>query len=169
MHVDPDVVVIGLVRSPYAVINSFLQAPREFRKDLGWNDIDEWRYSYKKNLNKREEFFGYEKWKETLLLFYQLKKRYPDKFYLIHYCDLLADTLQEVQNLFDFSGLDMTQQTKEFLIQSKSYHDQETYSVYKTKKIDTNWEESLNPNIIDEISNDLIESELTQFLIDKKR
>ena len=90
------------MRSPYAVINSFLNAPREFRKDLGWDELSEWQYANKKNLDRPEEFYGYAKWKEVALLFQKLKEEYPDRFYLVKYNELLSDTLKEVERIFIF-------------------------------------------------------------------
>ncbi len=102
LKVDLDVIVIGIVRNPYAVINSFLQAPKEFRKDLGWDELSEWQYANNKNLDKPEEFNGYEKWKEVALLFQKLKEQYPDRFYFVKYDELLTNTKKEVENIFNF-------------------------------------------------------------------
>src|SRR5690606_410177 len=57
---DSTIKVIGLIRNPLSVIYSWLNAPKEFRKDLDWRVSEEWRYAPKKNLNKPEEFNGYE-------------------------------------------------------------------------------------------------------------
>ena len=40
--------VIGLIRNPLAVISSWLNANKEFRKDLGWEELKEWRYAKKR-------------------------------------------------------------------------------------------------------------------------
>jgi len=165
LNVDPDVIVVGIVRNPYAVINSFLNAPREFRKDLGWDELEEWRYAQKKNMNRSEEFFGYEKWKEVALLFQKLEERYPKSFYLLHYDVLLENMQKEVENLFNFCEIDMSEQTKEFLLQSTKNDKPDTYSVYKKKSADTGWKRSLNSIIIDEITKDLKDSGLEEYLV----
>ncbi len=164
LKVDPEVIVIVIVRSPYAVISSFLNAPREFRKDLGWDELREWRYAKKKNLDRDEEFFGYEKWKETTLLFQKLKKQHPDRFYLVKYDELLMDTLREVEKIFDFCGIDMTSQTKSFLEKSTEENQDDTYSVYKKKTVDDSWKKSLNPTISTIISEDLNKIGLEEYL-----
>lgn len=46
-----DVRIIGIVRNPCAVINSWLQAPKEFR--AGWKAHEECRYAAKKNPGRR--------------------------------------------------------------------------------------------------------------------
>lgn len=164
LSIDPDVIVIGLVRSPYAVINSFLESPREFRKDYGWDELEEWRYANSKNQKKIEEFYGYEKWKEVVFLFKKLKECYPWRFYLLNYDELLNHTYEEVEKVFKFSNLDMTEQTLNFILQSKNSNFNDAYSVYKTKKTDMNWKNNLNSAIIDCISKDLIDSGLEDFL-----
>ena len=164
LKTDPDIQVIGIVRNPYAVINSFLNAPREFRKDLGWDELTEWQYAKKKNLDRAEEFNGYEKWKETTLLFQKLKMQYPNRFYLIKYDDLLTNTLKEVENVFHFCGINMMDQTKTFLEESTEKNENDTYSVYKKKTIDDSWKEGLNKIIIDKISEDLKSSSLKEYL-----
>lgn len=45
---DSELKVIGIIRNPFSVINSFLQSPREFRRDLGWSELEEWRLASKK-------------------------------------------------------------------------------------------------------------------------
>ena len=165
LKVDPDVIVIGIVRSPYAVINSFLKAPREFRKDLGWDELSEWKYANKKNLDRSEEFNGYEKWKEVTLLFQKLKEQYPDRFYLVKYDELLTDTIKEVKNIFNFCSINMTNQTKSFLEESTQENQDDTYSVYKKKTTDDSWKKSLNTIIMDEISKDLKNNSLEEYLV----
>ncbi|MGB5965066.1 MAG: sulfotransferase domain-containing protein [Sulfurimonadaceae bacterium] len=164
LTVDPDVIVIGIVRSPYAVINSFLNAPREFRKDLGWDELSEWQYAQKKNLDKPEEFYGYEKWKEVVLLFHKLQEQYPNRFCLIKYDDLLTHTLEEVEKNFSFCSIQITDQTKRFLKQSTKINQDDTYSVYKSKTADDSWKKRLNPLIVDAISNDLKKNNLDEYL-----
>ncbi len=164
MAVHPDIIVIGLVRNPYAVINSFLNAPREFRKDLGWDAIEEWREAKKKNLGKPEEFFGYERWKETTLLFQKLRKEHPHRFYLLKYDDLLANTSTEVEKMFRFCGIKLEEQTVAFLNESTKRNHEDVYSVYKNKEVDDSWKDSLNPTIIKEITQDLKKCNLTEYI-----
>lgn len=146
--------IVGLIRNPFSVINSWLKAPKEFKKELGWKIEDEWRDAPKKNLNKPEEFNGYNKWKEVAFLFLKLKQEYPQRFYLLAYEDLLADRVNEIQKLFDFAALEYTAQTAEFLNDSGQKNDQDAYSVFKVKDKDNSWENELPSYIIEEIKND---------------
>lgn len=164
LKVDPDIIVIGIIRNPYAVVSSFLNAPREFRKDLGWDELSEWRFAEKKNLGKPEEFNGYEKWKEVALLFNKLKKQYPDRFYIVKYAELLRNTVKEVENMFTFCGIKMENQTISFLQQSTQENQENPYSVYKNKHYDNNWVNTLDKKIIREINNDLMDSSLNEYM-----
>ena len=161
---DDELKVIGIIRNPYAVINSFLQAPREFRRDLGWNELQEWRYAAKKNMNRAEEFYGYEKWKEVVLLFRELREKYPSRLYILYYDELLKDPLGSVGKIFSFCSLPLREQTIDFLYESRNIHMPDPYSVFKRRSIDNRWKNELNPKIVQEISIDLKSSKLEEFI-----
>lgn len=151
---DNEIKIIGLIRNPFGVINSWLQAPKEFKSELNWEIEKEWRFAPLKNLNKSEEFNGYEKWKEVAFLFLKLQKDYPERFYLIQYKNLLSNLLTEVESLFEFVGLELTPQTMDFIRESQSKNDPDSYSVFKQKSKDKAWEKELPSYIIDEIKQD---------------
>lgn len=161
---DKELIVIGLVRNPMAVIYSWLNAPKEFKKELGWKEKEEWRYAPKKNREKLEEFNGFEKWKEVTLLFLALQKKYPDRFYLLQYDDLLKQTKNEVEKVFNFCGLTMSKKTVNFINDSTSNENDDAYSVFKNKKTDDGWKNKLSQNIIQEIQEDLSNSNLIRFI-----
>ena len=161
---DSALKIIGIIRSPLASISSWLRSPKEFRKDLGWDEMEEWRNANKKNEQKPEEFYGFEKWKEAALLFERLQQKYPDRFYLINYNDLLSDTESELKKLFSFSELAMNTQTIDFIKQSRTQNIVDTYSVFNSKTQDNDWQNQLNPVLINEIKNDLINTTLEKYL-----
>lgn len=131
-----DIKILGLIRNPFSVLNSWFNANREFRIDLGWRINDEWKSAPKKNLNKREEYFGYEKWKELCYYFLELSMNSSKQFYLVNYDNLLTDTTNEVNRIFKFSGLSLGEQTVSFLDSSRSVNSNDSYSVFKIKKED---------------------------------
>lgn len=151
---DSNIKVVGLIRNPLSVISSWLKAPKEFKKELGWKPEEEWRFAPKKNLNKPEEFNGFEKWKELTKLFFQLNEKYKDRFYLISYDDLLKNTQSEVTRLFEFCDLEVTQQTEQFINAASTRNNKDAYSVYKVKYKDDSWKNDLPKYIIDEITED---------------
>lgn len=159
---DSELKVIGLVRSPFSVVNSFLESPKEFRKDLGWLAKDEWRFADKKNLGKKEEFFGYEKWKEVYILFKRLEEEYKGRFCLVFYDDLIKDTFKEVERIFKFCEIQMSTQTISFLTDKKG--PDTVYSVYRKKMQDDKWKSSLDPLIASQIRESLREDQLLDFL-----
>lgn len=151
---DTEIKVVGIIRNPLGVISSWLRAPKEFRVDEGWEIHEEWRNAPKKNLNKMEEFNGYEKWKEVLRLFEHLLKLYPARFYLLSYDDLLNNPQLSIEGLFSFCGMEMKKQVVEFIRKSTSQHQQDSYAVYKTKNSDDAWKKHLPHEIQEEILND---------------
>ncbi|MEG9328952.1 sulfotransferase domain-containing protein [Salinimicrobium catena] len=152
---DNQIKVIGIIRNPFSVINSWLRAPKEFKKDLGWKVENEWRFAPSKNLNKAEEFNGYEKWKEVVLLFLKLQKQFPEQFYLLEYERLLDNTQLYTKDLFDFCNLSIEAQTLQFLKQSTESNNSDPYSVFKKKEKDDSWKKELPTYIINKIKNDL--------------
>ncbi len=161
---DKKVKVIGLVRNPLAVLSSWYKAPREFRKDLKWDFNKEWQYANLKNQNKPEEFFGFEKWKQVTNLFEKLKSKYPKRFYLVYYQDLLLQTKKTIKTLFDFAELDFTKQTETFLVSSKTNHDPNVYSVFKKKNTDENWQTILPETIVEKVIMDLEREKLKKYI-----
>lgn len=161
---DKNIKVIGLIRNPLSVIASWLKAPKEFRKDLGWVENEEWQFAKKKNLNKPEEYNGFEKWKEVTRMFLDLENQFPNQFLLVDYNDLLLDTEICVKKMFVFCELDFTPETKEFITITKEINNEDAYSVFKTKQLDNDWQSSLKSEIVEAIKQDLKHTELERFL-----
>lgn len=161
---DHEIKVIGIIRNPLSVVDSWLKAPKEFRSDLGWRVEEEWRYAPKKNLTKPEEFNGYEKWKEVAILFSELKALHPERFYLLDYSDLIANPQDEVKLLFDFCGLGMTDSTTKFVQTSTSRSVSDAYGVYRNNQVDDKWKDSLPDEIVSFVKNDLENTPLKKYL-----
>lgn len=157
---DPDVKVIGIVRSPLEVMASWKKAPKEFNPE--WSFEKEWEKAQSKNLGEKEEFYGYNKWKEAVLLFKKLKKQYPDNFYLVYYKDLKEECETQVKKIFEFCELPFQEQTKNFIFKSTNSHQDDPYSVYK--KSTGNWENELPQKIINEIKEDCEKSGLVDLI-----
>lgn len=162
---DPDVRAVFLIRDPRAVISSFLNAPREFRRDLNWKVEEEWRFAPKKNQDRPEEFFGFEKWKEASEIFLRLTRQYPDRVLLLRYADLLRATRETVDKLFLFSGLTIGDQTEAFLEGRIAGRADSAYSVFRPiSKLDEKWKQSLPDEIDRAIRADLENTPFAQFL-----
>ena len=154
--------IIGIVRNPCAVINSWFKAPREFNKE--WDPLEEWRYATKKNKGRPEEFYGFEKWKVVASMFLDFKKRFPQKFYLVRYEDLVNGPYKETKLLFDFIGLEIQDQVSEFIMNSQASYNDNPYSVFKRPDVKDRWKFELNPFITKKIINELSGTKLGSFL-----
>lgn len=156
---DSKIKVVGLVRDPYSVINSWYNAPREFRRDLGWDLTEELLEAEKKNQNLKEEYFGLNKWIETTKLFNRLEREYPKNFILIKYEELCSNTIEIVKQLFVFLELEYTPQTIKFLTQKIEVSG--TYSVMKNKRDN---KIQLPEGVVDMITRELIRNELSVYV-----
>ncbi len=164
MRKTEDVVLCAVIRNPLSVTNSWLNAPREFRLDLGWSEVEEWRYALKKNLNRPEEFHGYEKWKEATNIFLQLRKAYPNRVYIQKYSDLLMQPKQEAEKIFNFLSLEFSGQAKAFLRDSTTCERGDAYAVFRKDQTDDKWKTELKSEIAKEIITDLKGTDLKIFL-----
>lgn len=161
---DNSLKLVTIIRNPLDVIASWIRAPREFRTDLGWKVEEEWRYALKKNLNNPESYFGFEKWKQSSLLFLNLKQRFPDRVKILNYLNLKKNVLFEVQALFDFLSLPIEQQTIDFIKELQTKSAKTEYGVYRQTS-DKAWilREKF-PHIADEIHHDLSGGPLENYL-----
>lgn len=164
MRRSGDVRLCAVIRNPLSVINSWLRAPREFRRDLGWTELDEWRYALRKNLNNPEEFNGYEKWKQAANVFLHLKGRYPSRVHVAKYASFLSRPVEETRKLFDHVGLAMTDSTLEFLRESTTTPGSGPYGVFRADQRDDQWKEALDPRITREIIEDLEGTPLEEYI-----
>lgn len=160
---DDELTLIGLIRNPIEVLNSWLNAPREFRKDLGWKIEDEWLEAPSKNLGKPEEYNGYLKWKELSELFLKLNATYPDRVRLVCYSDLVSDPMKMTKELYDWCGLSLDPQVENFIGESRTEHNADEYSVFRAK-VGDGQSLQLPVEAIEYIASDLRGTPLEKFL-----
>ncbi|HTN94173.1 MAG TPA: sulfotransferase [Gallionella sp.] len=161
-----DVKIVGIVRNPLAVLASWMSAPKEFNHE--WDIDSEWRGAPRKNQNRPEEFFGFDKWKESAAAFLQFQSQFPQQFILVRYGELNRTPLDTTKLLFDFCELEVCGQVRDFLSESKSRHDEDPYSVYRAKANDTHWKDILPTDIVDEVCGDLRNTSLQIFLSENR-
>jgi len=159
----PELKVIGLVRHPCAVLDSWINAPREFEKQ--WNLQEEWRSGARKNQDRPEEFFGFDKWKEVAQLFIDLEQEYPDQMKVVRYADLNADPQAVVKEIFTFCDLPFEAETEAFILESRNTEGNDTYSVYRKAREDVAWKSRLPKPIADEILEEVGSCSLSRFLV----
>ena len=154
--------MIGIVRHPCAVINSWIANPKEFPPEA--NVANEWRFGTCKNQGREEEFFGFYKWREVANLYLDLKDKFPHRAYILSYNDLVDNTSRRSEEIFHFLDLEFTKQTENFIAECNSKHIEGPYSVYKNKSVKDKWKKQLNPKIVDEIYFELKGTRLERFL-----
>ena len=123
--------IIGIVRNPYDVLESWINAPSEYKPE--WDIYEEWDLAIKKNEYRPENYFGYYKWKEFLKMNLDMQQCYPDRFKSVRYEDLENNTVNAVQELFQFAGIPYVEQTGEFIKMSQSKTVEDAYGVYRKK------------------------------------
>lgn len=160
----PEFKAIGIVRDPRAVIWSWRNAPREF--DPHWSLHEEWRHARLKNAGLVENWYGFERWKELAHLFLELCDSYPDRFRIIRYEDLVTNPAGELEGLFRFCGLPLTNQARAFVSESTSRHEDDPYGVHRqhSAEMDPHWRRMLDDNIAETIRNELCDTRLANFL-----
>ncbi len=149
--------LILIVRNPLAVLTSWANAPKEFNKE--WVLKNEWKEATKKNNGKKEEFFGYNKWKEATIIFEKLKKTYPNRVAIIKYNELLNDAEGVIKQIFG-----LHKKTSSFIRESRKRHDKDPNSVYKKKLDDNEYANFLPKEIINTIVTDLRDNQLSKYL-----
>jgi len=157
-----DVKVIGIIRNPLAVLASWVLAPKEFNP--GWDIYSEWRWAPSKNQNRPEEFYGFDKWKKSAEAFLRFKIQFPQQFFLVCYDELNRMPLDRTNKLFEFSGLEVCDQVEDFLSASKSRHESDPYSVFRSKASDERWQDVLPDEIVKQIMLELKNTPLDIFL-----
>ncbi|MCO5273467.1 MAG: sulfotransferase [Flavobacteriales bacterium] len=162
MAVLPEIRVVGLVRHPCAVIDSWIHAPREFKPE--WSVQEQWRSGALKNQGRPEEFFGFDKWKEVALLFLQLQQQYPDRMKVVRYADLNDDPVATAHDLFRFCALEFGPSTEAFITSSRSADGNDANSVYRKVRADEAWQGRLDKTIATTILNELANGPLARFL-----
>lgn len=158
-----DVVVVGIIRDPLATLASWVTAPKEFSSD--WDVRQEWRLAQRKSGGRAEEYFGFERWKEVATNFLRFETLYPERFRLVRYAALNQTSEIVIADLFRFCGLDLHPQTINFILDSRSRHDQDAYSVYRLPGNDTRWKSILPNDIVNAVIRELDQSPLGEFIV----
>ena len=158
----PELKVVGLVRHPCAVIDSWIHAPREFKPE--WSVEEQWRTGDLKNQGRPEECFGFDKWKEVARLFLQLASTHADRMKIISYADLNANPIAVAQDIFAFCGLGISHEVERFIQESRSKEGGDANSIYRKVRTDDVWKKRLPEVISNTILSELEGGPLARFL-----
>ena len=155
-------VLVAIIRNPKAVMHSFLNAPREFDQSL--NRLEEWQYAQTRNDFRPEYYYGFHRWMECNKLFLEMKKKYPERVYIINYQNLAMNTVKEISNCFDFCGIEMHKQTLDFIDKSNNSFQDDVYSVFRGKRDLNSWKDTLEKEIQNTIDKFVVGTELEEFM-----
>ncbi len=157
-----DFEMVAIIRNPKAVMNSFLNAPREFDPSL--NRLEEWRFAQTRNDFRPEYYYGFHRWVECNMLFLEMKKRYPDRVHILKYSALSQNTESVLGACFAKLGVPMHQQTLDFIKASSETFQDDPYSVFRGKQDIEGWRKTLEKEIQDAIDKDILGTPLAEFL-----
>jgi hypothetical protein len=149
----PEIKVIYLLRNPYAVLQSWYNAPKEFYPE--WDIEKEWLFAEKKNGYLPERYYGYHRWKESISLASSLQQEFSERVYIIRYEDLDDNPEKWVKEMFGFAELSYDRQTKEFIKASREKTEDDPYSVFRRPQDRGNGKKALPTNIVEQINYDL--------------
>lgn len=122
--------LVYLHRPALDVINSWYQAPKEFR--AGQDIHAEYLHAPSKNTEPCE-FNGFARWKQSMSMALALRDAHPGKVLLVSYDRLRRAPQAQLARLFDAVGLDLAAAVTDFLAASTSQHDDDAYSVFRTR------------------------------------
>lgn len=157
-----DIKIIGIVRNPYDVLESWINAPSEYKTE--WNIYEEWKFATSKNEYRPENYFGYYKWKEFIKLCFDMQKEYPKNFKIVRYEDLEADACCVSEEIYAFAEMPFTEQTKEFIQLSQSKTVENVYGVYRKKDQERKRKYYLPSDIRAKMAKDLMDFDEAQKL-----
>lgn len=157
----PEFRLVGLVRNPCAVLNSWRANPKEF--PAGADFSKEWRHATCKNRGP-EDCFGFYRWKEVANSYLDLQSQLPDRVKVVRYEDVVRDPETQISKILNHCDLADAEEVKEFLRQSTLSHSSSYYSVFKHSSVADRWREELPTEIRDEIYADLSGTRLEIFL-----
>jgi len=156
----PELKLIGVIRNPCAVINSWRHNEKEFPAEAILRD--EWRFGNCKN-EGNQDYFGYYKWKEVANLYLDLQDQMPDRVRVVSYENLVENRAEEASEMFEYVGLQLGEQTRAFLEESSRARSDSYYSVFKDSAVAGKWRAELDAYIVSEIQADVRDTRLEQF------
>lgn len=152
---------VHIVRDPRASIHSWLTNPYEFPK--GADPMAFWRSGACRKTGTGE-FWGFADWKLVNTQAMALTAKYPDRFLIVQYEDLVADPEHWTQKMFDFCSLTYHHQTKGFLTASRSKHVENKRSVFKKSASGQSWRVRLDHRIAEACLQEVRNTQLERFL-----
>jgi hypothetical protein len=156
---DKDLKIVLLVRDPVEVMNSWVNAPKEF--DPTWNIEEELFKGGLKNEGRTENFYGLNAWIHTTKMFERLSYENKNQVILVNYSELTDSPIEVTKRVFNFCSLEYSSATEEFIKDSMQKKVEGTYSVFrgKEKSIVT-----MDDDLIESIRKKVMKADLSHYL-----
>lgn len=156
----PHAKVVYLVRHPAATLFSWLDNPTEFPPDA--NPLKQWRDGTCRK-DGIGEFWGFDDWKIVTRQAMDLAHKFPDRFRIQRYEDLVLSPVTEARKLFAFFDLELNTPVLDFISASRERHDSSKRSVFKRPELSIAWKAGLPQEILTEMNRELAGSSLQDF------
>jgi hypothetical protein len=157
----PEMKLLAVVRHPCGAVHSWLTAPKEFPPDA--DPLVHWRSGAAKK-SCYGDFFGFDDWCWVTRLHVRLAAERAEQVRLVRYETFVEDAERQTRELFDWLGLQYTEQTESFLQQSQTTSVPGDYSVFRSPLVKERWRSELQPEIRDAIFSELEGTDLARFL-----
>lgn len=129
--VSANVIMVGVVRNPIDVIESWVGNPLEFPP--AWDIREEWLDAGSKNSEYAGNLFGIQRWTQVTRSILELTDLYPERCLLVRYEDLQRDPARYTQTVLDHFRLPVADQTRRFVSDSTEWTDPSAYGVYRAR------------------------------------
>ena len=160
MEVFAEAQAIYLVRHPGGMLNSWWRS-KEFPATAAF--ADEWRAGACRKVEGPGEYWGFDDWCSLTTQYLSLQEQAPERFLVCRYEELVRDRIRVSGKLFEFAGCTLHPETRAFLQDSQSRHDERTYAVFKNPSVADRWRTELPEEIQESIRAELAGTPLEEF------
>lgn len=155
-----EIKIIYIVRNPCGATSSWLSSKKEFPENA--NPREEWKTGECRKIGEGE-FWGFDDWRILTTRYLDLQIKYPKNVKVVSYENLVEHAFDQTNDMFEFVGLNFSNETQKFLTLSQSTHSDHGNAVYKSKEVKDKWKTSLDPEIIEAIRHELLGTKLEKY------
>ena len=160
MELFAEAQTVYLVRHPGGMLNSWWRS-KEFPATATL--ADEWRGGACRKVEGPGEYWGFDDWCSLTTRYLSLEKQAPKRFHVCRYEELVRDPVRVSAELFEFAECTLHPDTRAFLQDSQSRHDDRAYAVFKSPSVADRWREELPEDIQETIRAELAGTSLEEF------
>lgn len=149
-----------VVRHPCGALNSWRKSS-EFPAASDFHA--EWRTGTCRKSEGPGEYWGFEDWKRTVRLFLAAEAKEPDRVKVFRYEDLVARPLETTEMLFEFVGIEVSNEVRDFLTRSHARHDPNVFSVFRSPTVAESWKREFPEDIAAQVIAEVEGTDLERF------